>query len=95
MPKPSEEVSETVEYHVLADGGFAQSTLMQAPFNQAADPIKANFNRRFSGASSIIENVFGILAARFRIFDQSMQGLPDNIMLLRSACLVGLFSSSQ
>ncbi|RCN52301.1 transposase, IS4 family [Ancylostoma caninum] len=91
MAEPLMVGGETVEYHVLADGGFAQTTLMQTPFNQAeaaADPIKANFNRRFSGARRIVENVFGILATRFRIFHQVMQGLPDNITLMIRACLV-------
>ncbi|EYB88355.1 hypothetical protein Y032_0248g76 [Ancylostoma ceylanicum] len=91
MAEPLVEGGQRVDYHILADGGFAQSTLMQTPFNQAeaaADEVKANFNKRFSGARRIVENVFGILAARFRIFHQVMQGLPENITLMIRACLV-------
>ncbi|WKY06188.1 hypothetical protein Q1695_006413 [Nippostrongylus brasiliensis] len=47
-----------VDYHMLADGGFAQTTRMQRLFEQpkvANDMLKAHFNECFSSARRIVE----------------------------------------
>lgn len=80
-----------VDYHILADGGFAQTTWMQRPFRQAevcSDPLKARFNECFSSARRIVESVFGIICARFRIFQRPLIGTEEHCKLLIAAALV-------
>ncbi|WKX96214.1 hypothetical protein Q1695_012566 [Nippostrongylus brasiliensis] len=80
-----------VDYHVLADGGFPQRTLLQRPFRRTEienDLAKAHFNERFSSVRRIVKSVFGILSARFRIFQRALIGSPDNCKLLIAATLV-------
>ncbi|VDO69944.1 unnamed protein product [Heligmosomoides polygyrus] len=80
-----------VDYHILADGGFGQLTWMQRPFRQAEvgnDMLKAHFNRCFSSARRIVESVFGIICARFRIFQRALIGTEDHCKLIVAAALV-------
>lgn len=80
-----------VDYHILADGGFAQATWMQRPFRQAeasSDPLKGHFNECFSSARRIVESVFGIICARFRVFQRPLIGSEDNCKLIIAAALV-------
>uniref|UniRef100_A0A183F823 DDE Tnp4 domain-containing protein n=1 Tax=Heligmosomoides polygyrus TaxID=6339 RepID=A0A183F823_HELPZ len=80
-----------VDYHILADGGFAQTTWMQRPFRQAevcSDPLKARFNECFSSARRIVESVFGIICARFRIFQRPLIGTEEHCKLLIAAALM-------
>ncbi|WKX95364.1 hypothetical protein Q1695_012090 [Nippostrongylus brasiliensis] len=80
-----------VDYHVLADGGFAQYSWMQTPFRQteaANDPLKRHYNECFSSARRIVESVFGILSERFRIFQRPLCGLKTNCNLIIITALV-------
>uniref|UniRef100_A0A183FBI7 DDE Tnp4 domain-containing protein n=1 Tax=Heligmosomoides polygyrus TaxID=6339 RepID=A0A183FBI7_HELPZ len=80
-----------VDYHVLADGGFAQTVWMQRPFRQAEaaqDISKAHFNECFSSARRIVESVFGIICSRFRIFQRPLIGTEEHCTLIVSAALV-------
>ncbi|WKY02303.1 hypothetical protein Q1695_015946 [Nippostrongylus brasiliensis] len=47
-----------------------------------------HFNERFSSARRIVESVFEILSARFRIFQRALIGSPHNCKLLIAATLV-------
>ncbi|WKX90430.1 hypothetical protein Q1695_009353 [Nippostrongylus brasiliensis] len=74
-----------VDYHVLADGRFAQYSWMQTPFRQteaASDPLKRHYNECFSSARRIVESVFGILSVRFRVFQRPLCGLKMNCNLI-------------
>ncbi|VDL86656.1 unnamed protein product [Nippostrongylus brasiliensis] len=80
-----------VDYHILADGGFAQTSWMQRPFVQSEvvnDMVKAHFNECFSSARRIVESVFGIITSRFRIFQRALIGSEENCKLLIMTALV-------
>ncbi|WKX92065.1 hypothetical protein Q1695_010249 [Nippostrongylus brasiliensis] len=80
-----------VDYHVLADGRFAQYSWMQTPFRQteaANDPLKRHYNECFSSARRIVESVFGILSVRFRVFQMPLCGLKMNCNLMIITALV-------
>ncbi|VDK44546.1 unnamed protein product [Cylicostephanus goldi] len=82
----------TVEYHVLADGGFPQTSWMQRPFQQqeaCRDAKKTHFNECFSSARRVVESVFGIICSRFRVFQAPLQGCPENMkLIIITACVL-------
>ncbi|TKR73176.1 hypothetical protein L596_020516 [Steinernema carpocapsae] len=54
-------------YFFLGDGGFPLGRRIMKPFSGATRPEEAVFNFRLSHARNVIENAFGILAAKWRI----------------------------
>ncbi|XP_045121644.1 uncharacterized protein LOC123510495 [Portunus trituberculatus] len=70
-----------VPYVFFADDAFPLRTNILKPFRQGLlDSAKKEvFNCRLSRARHIVENVFGILASRFRIFQSPINLEPENI----------------
>ena len=70
MPKPSKipGLEEELPYFLLGDEIFPLKSWLQRPYPGPLDECKKIFNYRLSRARRKIENVFGILAARWRIF---------------------------
>lgn len=67
----------------VGDDAFALSDFMMKPYpEKGLNPTKRIFNYRLSRARRIIENVFGILVSRFRIFKRSIVADPDNVKLI-------------
>ncbi|CAH2012676.1 unnamed protein product [Acanthoscelides obtectus] len=77
-------------YVFVADDAFALRSDMMKPFRQADlnSNEKKIFNYRLSRARRIIENTFGILAARFRIFHTQINVEPENIIKIVMAAVV-------
>lgn len=84
------DVTETIEnlnYVFVADEAFALGENLLKPFPQKdLTRERRIFNYRLSRARRIVENVFGILAARFRIFHTEISVSPQKIDKIILAC---------
>ncbi|KAH9629006.1 hypothetical protein HF086_007491 [Spodoptera exigua] len=77
-------------YTIVADAAFPLKTYLLKPYSKAKlvnnDSNKV-FNYRLSRARRTVENAFGILRARFRIFQGPMQVQPDMAdIIVQAAC---------
>lgn len=78
-----------VEYHLAADGAFPLSDRMMVPYQSFSSSGKEDlFNYQLSRARRIIEGSFGMISARFRLFQTSMNLKPKNAQLVISACFI-------
>lgn len=74
QPKPLPGRQQRVPYVVVADDAFALKPYMLKPFVFKSRSIAERvFNYRLSRARRIIENVFAILSARFRVLRRSVE----------------------
>ncbi|CAK1591625.1 unnamed protein product [Parnassius mnemosyne] len=78
----------SLPYVFVADDAFPLRTDMIKPFRQADLNTyeKKIYNYRVSRARRIVENAFGILASRFRIFHTEINIEPKNIDSVVLAC---------
>ena len=74
----------------VADKGFALQPFMLRHFPRRNDLNfhKSIFDYRLSRARQVIENTFGILASRFRIFRRSIIGKTGNIKNITKAAVL-------
>ena len=76
-------------YYLLRDEIFPLNTWLMKPFPSDLPEAEQMYNYRHSKARLHIENAFGILASRWRIFQRPMIGNVRNIQfwVLSSICL--------
>lgn len=82
-----------VPYVVVADDAFALKPYIMKPysFRQMAIPQRV-FNYRLSRARRIIENVFGICRARFRILGKPIDaGIGKSVKIVLAICALHNF----
>lgn len=83
IPQPDDVTDDfkNVPYVFVADDAFPLRTNILKPFRQGLldSAEKEVFNYRLSRARHIVENVFGILASRFRIFQTPINLEPENV----------------
>lgn len=75
----------------LGDEAFPLLTNLLKPYRRAdasLDVTKANFNYRLSRARRLVENVFGILACRFRIFHTTIDLNVSTIENVVTSCCI-------
>lgn len=96
IPQPDNvtENFKNVPYVFVADDAFPLTTEIMKPYRQASlDSAKKEvFNYRISRARHIVENVFGILASRFRIFHTAINVDPQKVeKIVMAACALHNF----
>ena len=67
-------------YVIVGDEAFPLKTYLLKPYaRNVLDDSKRIFNYRLSRARRVIENAFGIMASRFRIFHKPINSAPENV----------------
>jgi len=85
-PKPLPGTNFPVPHVLIGDEGFALQAYSMRPFPRDAvanDARKKKFNKQLSRAWRVVENAFGILAQKWRVF-LGLQKLV-NVLLQRHA----------
>lgn len=76
---------------MVGDEAFPLKSYLMRPFsrNNLTGEAEKNFNYRLSRARRVVENAFGILAARWRIFRKPIEANPEvaDKMILAACCL--------
>ena len=89
IPQPSSiEASGTlVPYMIVADDAFPLKEYLQKPYSQnGLNKEKRIFNYRLSRARRIVENAFGILSNRIRVFMSPIRLMPEKVESIAFAC---------
>lgn len=91
-PLPGEENLEghrDIGYFIVGDDAFALKTWMMKPLPlRYMSRQQRIFNYRLSRARRVVENVFGILANRFRCLLTTLQQEPEKVSTITVACCV-------
>lgn len=78
--EPLQARDKPIPYFLVADDAFALSNNVQKPFAQTnLTGLQRVFNYRISRARRIIENAFGILSCRFRVFRKAIHLIPSKV----------------
>lgn len=95
IPQPSSPINSNklLPYVFIGDEAFSLRNDFLKPFSQKElDKEKRIFNYRLSRARRIIENTFGILASKFRIFNHPINLKLDNIeKVVMASCVLHNF----
>lgn len=76
-------------YCIVADEAFPLRNWLMRPFpGRELNDNKRIFNYRLSRARRIVENAFGILSAKFRIFRRCIEATPEHATLICQAAVV-------
>ena len=79
-----------IHYHLIGDDAFPMSVSLFKPYPyKNMEKEKRIFNYRLSRARRVVENAFGILANRFRVFHTKINVGPEKVtdMILAACCL--------
>ena len=75
--------------YVVADDAFPLKEYIMKPYSQSnLTPEKRVFNYRLSRARRIVENAFGILSNRFRIFMTPISLKPEKVETITLTCCI-------
>ena len=76
-------------YVIIADDAFALKPNLMKPFAHTNMDIDQRIcNYRFSQARRVVENVFGILANRWRVFRSPISLKPEKVQIVAMAAVV-------
>ncbi|KAL4126547.1 hypothetical protein QTP88_010768 [Uroleucon formosanum] len=94
VPKdtPLEDNGEPMPYVIVADEAFALKPYLMRPYSRVSvtgNERNKTFNYRLSRARRVMENAFGILSARWRVFRTVIQVQPNSVdkIVLSACCL--------
>ncbi|PNF16800.1 hypothetical protein B7P43_G18111, partial [Cryptotermes secundus] len=79
---------------IIGDEAFPLKTYLMRPYpaSQEADLTKSNFNKRLSRARKVVENAFGILTQKFRLYNRRIQLKPKNAeKVILTTCILHNF----
>ena len=86
-PEPLPGQCKPIPFMLVADDAFPLKDYIQKPYSQAGlTQEKRIYNYRLSRARRIVENAFGILANRFRIFMTPICLSPEKVEVVTVAC---------
>ena len=87
-PQPLPGRNRPLPYVFVADGAFALHDNIMKPYPgvQEKGSEKRVFNYRLSRARRVVENVFGILSAKFRVLRKPLLLQPDKAEKIVLAC---------
>ena len=99
IPKPRSltENSVPIPFMIVADDAFPLKKYIQKPYSQISlTTEKRIFNYRLSRARRIVENAFGIMANRFRVFMSPIGIGPEKVeQIVLASCYLHNFLRSQ
>lgn len=79
-------------HHIVADEAFPLRPDLMRPYPRGTGPRldyeEQIFNYRLSRARRIVENAFGILVQRWRIFHKVINLFPENVERIIKACII-------
>lgn len=80
--------STSCKFHFIGEDAFGLSEQMMKPYpHRQLEKEKQIFNYRLSRARRVVENAFGILANRFRVFQTAINQPPEKVeMIVLAAC---------
>ena len=91
VPKPEliPGVDHPIPYFIVGDDAFALGEQLMKPFpHTGLDDRGRIFNYRLSRARRCVENAFGILSTRFRIFRKEIEMRPEGAQKVVLAAVV-------
>ena len=87
IPLPGPILNKPTPYYIIGDDIFALKTWLMKPYSGKCTTDQNVFNYRLSRARRTIENAFGIMAARWRIFRRPIRADTTTIDLIVKACV--------
>ncbi|CAK1584748.1 unnamed protein product [Parnassius mnemosyne] len=89
-PNPLPGSNVDVPYVFLGDGAFALTDHVMKPYpgNHEYGSPKRIFNQALSRARVVVENTFGILVTKFRVFKKPFQLCPEKVSLITMTCIL-------
>lgn len=80
-------------YVIVGDEAFPLKSYLMRPYpGQNLDNSKRIFNYRLSRIRRVVENAFGILSQRFRIYNRRIQATPQNVdHIVLATCILHNF----
>lgn len=98
-PKPLPGTSEIMPHVIIGDEAFPLKTNLLRPYpgTQAKDSASRRiFNYRLSRARNVVENAFGILTARWGVYQRTMKLAPDSAdKIVRATCVLHNYLQQQ